>query len=127
MKFPISKNADLNAKDHPAVHYGAQKAGEALAPCTPVTFKADAKGRFRVFAAVAGDVVAGISEPRAVKAEQPVGVFGPGMRFHARDEADLTPGTYGLTAVKGEVDSAAAKPIFLAVSKTDLLVITHGV
>lgn len=126
MKFKISPNADLNAKDHPSAHYGAQKAGETLPPCTPVTFKADSKGRFRVYAAVAGDDVIGISEPRTVKPEQPVGVFGPHMRFHARDEADLVPGLYGLTAVKGEVDSSAATPVFRAVSKTDLMFIGSG-
>lgn len=126
MKFLISEKADLNAKDHPAAHYGSQRAGEDLNPCTPVTFKLNDKGQFRLYGAVAGDVVAGISEPRKVKKDQPVGVFGPHMRFHARDEADLQPGTYGLTAVKGEVDSAAAKPVFLAVSKTDLMVIGMG-
>ncbi len=126
MKFIISPNADYNAKDHPAVHTGAQKAGEDLNPCTPVTFKANAKGQFRLYAAVAGEYVIGVSEPRKVKAEQPCASYGIGMRFHARDEADLVPGTYGLTAVKGEVDTAATKPVFMAVSKTDLMVVALG-
>lgn len=127
-KITISSKASLNAKDHTAVHVASLKAGETLAPCTPAVIKVDGQGRFRVYAAVVGDtIIDGITEPNTIPAGGAVALFGTGMRFHASDAGALTPGRYGLTAVKGEVDSASTgTKFFRAVSKTDLQVISLG-
>lgn len=127
-KVTISPKASINAKDHPAVHVPGLKAGEDLAPCTPAVIKADGQGRFRVYAATSADTtIDGITEPQTVPAGGVVALFGTGMRFHASDAGALTPGRYGLTAVKREVDTAAAgTKFFRAVSKHDLQVISLG-
>lgn len=125
-QITISSKADLNAKDHPAVHaYG--KAGEELQPCSPVILKADGNGNFRYYVAKGADVLDGISEPKVVPAGAAVAVFGTGMRFHASDAGALTPGRYGMTATPRVLDTASANPkYFRAVSKTDLQVISLG-
>lgn len=124
----ISKNADIDTKSWTGVQITGLKAGEDLDPCTPVTLRDDTAGVRRVYAAVAGDTFHGISSPRKAYAGEAITVLSDGYRFHADDAASLKAGDlYGLTAVKGQVDTVATVSVFRAVSKRDLQVIVSAI
>lgn len=78
---------------------------------------------------LAAGTFAGIA-PKGAKATQPLTIFGTGCRFHAADGTLTVGALYYLSATAGEISDAAtardAQGAFLAVSKSDLVVLRTG-
>ncbi|MFC6592404.1 hypothetical protein ACFP81_10635 [Deinococcus lacus] len=125
------KPGTLGGHDTTTAHFATQVTGavtgEPIDVNQPVELRADG----RLYKASGQGAFMGSSPRTAKTASQALTVHGIGQRFHASDDASLTPGkTYYLGTAPGTISDAPtandAQGAFVAVSTRDLMVVRIG-